>query len=350
MKTYNLAFLGFGNVGHALVQLLQSKRGELRENYGVEFALTGVASRRLGWHANAAGFPASELLQGGSGLQTPTAAFKALGSGAPSERLRPLQDWLAASQADVLFENTALDPHSGQPAIDYIRTALRAKVHVVTANKGPVVYAYRELRDLAAANGVRFLFEAAVMGGAPIFSLFREALPAARLERFRGILNSTTNLILTEMERGNSFEAAVKKAQDLGIAETDPSFDVDGWDATVKVSALATVLMDYPLRPNDIAREGIRGLTMEGVQSAMMMGRRYKLVCQAERKADGTVVGSVRPEQVPSDEPLAGCDGATSIILFQMDVIHGLTVSEIHPDAVTTAYGPLADFVTIARS
>ena len=264
--------------------------------------------------------------------------------------LAALREWLAASQANVLFENTSMNPHTGQPAIDYLRTALQAGVHVVTANKGPVVHAYHELRDLAAAHHVRFLHEAAVMGGAPIFSLFREALPAARLERFRGILNSTTNLILTEMEHGNSFEAAVKKAQDLGIAETDPSFDVDGWDATVKVSALATVLMDYPLKPNDIAREGIRGLGMEQVQSARMMGRPYKLVCQAERTADGTVVASVKPEQVPNDEPLAGCDGATSIILFQMDVIHGLTLCEIHPDAVTTAYGPLADFLTMCAA
>ena len=242
-----------------------------------------------------------------------------------------------------------MNPHTGQPAIDYIRTALQAGVHVVTANKGPVVHAYHELSGVAAANGVRFLHEAAVMGGAPIFSLFREALPAAKLMRFRGILNSTTNLILTEIENGSSFEEAVKKAQDLGIAETDPSFDVDGWDATVKVSALATVLMDYPLKPEDVAREGIRGLSQDAVQSATMMGRRYKLVCQAERRPDGTVVGSVQPEQVPLDDPLAGCDGATSIILFQMDTIHGLTLSEIHPDAATTAYGPLADFITIAR-
>jgi homoserine dehydrogenase len=158
-------------------------------------------------------------------------------------------------------------------------------------------------------------------------------------------------LILTEMEHGNNFDAAVKKAQDLGIAETDPSFDVAGWDATVKVSALATVLMDAaaPLKPYDIAREGIRGLGMEQVQLALMMGRRYKVVYQAERTSDGTVVGSVRPEQVPQDEPLSGCDGATSIILLQMDVIHGLTLSEIHLDAITTAYGRLADFVTIAR-
>jgi homoserine dehydrogenase len=135
----------------------------------------------------------------------------------------------------------------------------------------------------------------------------------------------------------------------LGIAETDPSFDVDGWDATVKVSALATVLMDYPLKPDAIAREGIRGLTPEVLSAARMMGRPYKLVCQAEKRPDGMVAGSVRPEQVPLDDPLAGCEGATSIMLFQMDVIHGLTLSELHPDAVTTAYGPLADLVTIAR-
>jgi len=247
----------------------------------------------------------------------------------PGSNLAGLAQWLKASQANILFENTSMDPHTGQPAIDYIRTALSAGVHVVTANKGPVVHAYHELRDLAAANGVRFLFEAAVMGGAPIFSLFREALPVAKLERFRGILNSTTNLILTELECGSSFEAAVKKAQDLGIAETDPSFDLDGWDATVKVSALATVLMDYPLKPKDVVREGIRGLKPDAVQSAPMMGRRYKLVCQAEKHTDGTVTATVRPEQLSNDDPLARVDGATSIVQFQMDVIHGLTLSEL---------------------
>ena len=346
MTHYNLAFLGFGNVGRALVQLLESKRAELRQQSGLEFTFTGMASRRLGWHANASGFSASQLLNGDLDTNPGSVRQAAL---AAEPNLAALAEWLKASQANVLFENTSLDPHTGQPAIDYIRTALSAGVHVITANKGPVVHAYHELRDLAAANGLRFLFEATVMGGAPIFSLFREALPAAKLERFRGILNSTTNLILTELERGSSFEAAIKKAQDLGIAETDPSFDVDGWDAAVKVSALATVLMDYPLKPKDVVREGIRGLNPDAVQSAPMMGRRYKLVCQAVKHLDGSVTATVRPEQVPNDDPLAGADGATSIILFQMDVIHGLTLSELHPDAVTTAYGPLADLVTIAR-
>ena len=342
MPHLNLAFLGFGNVGRALVQLLESKRNELREQYQLTFTFTGVAARRLGWHANPQGFAAADLLNGRLDTQTGQASK-------PVGDLSALSEWLAASQANVLFENTSMNPHTGQPAIDFIRTALNAGVHVVTANKGPVVHAYHELRELARQKGVRFLHEAAVMGGAPIFSLFREALPAARLLRFRGILNSTTNLMITAMEQGSSFDQAVKKAQDLGIAETDPSFDVDGWDATVKVAALATVLMDYPLKPADIAREGIRGLNGESLATARMMGRPYKLVCQTQKQADGSVIASVRPEQVDLDDPLSRCDGATSIIVFQMDVIHALTLSELHPDAVTTAYGPMADLVTIAR-
>jgi homoserine dehydrogenase len=342
MPHFNLAFLGFGNVGRALVQLLDSKRADLREQYGLTFTFTGVAARRLGWNANPAGYLAADLLNGRLDTQTGQAPR-------PFTDLTALADWLKAAQANVLFENTSMNPHTGQPAIDYARTALSTGVHVITANKGPVVHAYHELRDLAAANGVRFLHEAAVMGGAPIFSLFREALPAARLMRFRGILNSTTNLMLTEMEQGASFDQAVRKAQDLGIAETDPSFDVDGWDAAVKVSALATVLMDYSLKPDLIAREGIRGLAPDNLRTARMLGRPYKLVCQAQKQADGTVTGSVRPEQVSADDPLASCSDATSIIVFQMDVIHALTLSELHPDAITTAYGPLADLVAIAR-
>jgi homoserine dehydrogenase len=342
MPHFNLAFLGFGNVGRALVQLLESKRANLAAQYDLSFTFTGVASRRLGWRANPAGFAAVDLLN--DRLDTQSGHSPKSDTG-----LSALADWLAVSQANVLFENTSMNPHTGQPAIDYIRTALSAGVHAISANKGPVVHAYHELRDLAASKGVRFLHEAAVMGGAPIFSLFREALPAAKLMRFRGILNSTTNLMLTEMEQGASFDEAVKKAQDLGIAETDPSFDVDGWDATVKVSALATALMDYPLKPAAIDREGIRSLSPDNLRTARMMGRPYKLVCQAQKRADGTITGSVRPEQVPSGDPLAGCDGATSIIVFQMDVIHALTLSEVHPDAVTTAYGPLADLVTVAR-
>lgn len=335
MKTYHLALLGFGNVGRALAGLLDRKRAELRNRYQIEYKITGVTSRRLGWLANPDGFDVERLLAGN--YQAP-------------HTVGTLAEWLALARPDVVFENSSMNPQTGQPAIDYIKAALEAGAHVVTANKGPVVHAYHELRDLAQAKGKHFLFEATVMGGAPIFSLFREALPAANLKRFRGLLNSTTNLIITEMENGLTFDAAVKKAQDLGIAETDPSADVDGWDAAVKVSALATVLMDVPVKPQDVNPHGIRALTPEIVSAARAAGKPYKLVCQAERGGDGKVTASVRPEQVDLTDPLASVRGASSIIQFQMDTLYGLTLSEQDPDAVTTAYGPLADFITIANS
>ncbi len=328
---YNLALIGVGNVGKALIGLLHSKRDELRTRYGIQWRITAVASRRLGWLVNPDGFDVEALLAGD--YHSPLTASD-------------IHPWLKAANAHVLFENSSMNPQTGQPAIDYVRAGLEYGAHVITANKGPVVHAFHELRDLAKARGRRFLFEATVMGGAPIFSLFREALPAANLKRFRGILNSTTNLIITEMENGLTFDQAVKKAQELGIAETDPSADVDGWDAAVKVSALATVLMDTPLKPQDVEREGIRGLTPEIVQAARGEGKPYKLVCQAERGEDGMVRASVRPAQIPIADPLASVRGASSIIQFQMDTLYGLTLSEQDPDAVTTAYGPLADFIT----
>ncbi len=332
-RVYSLALLGFGNVGKALAQLLESKRAEVREKYGIDYKITGIASRRIGWLANPDGFNVDALLAGN--YPAPLTASD-------------IRYWLKAARPDVLFENTSLNPQTGQPAIDYLKAGLGHGAHVITANKGPVVHAYHELNALAKAKGKRFLFEAAVMGGAPIFSLFREALPAAHLHRFRGILNSTTNLILTEMENGLTFDQAVKKAQDIGIAETDPSADVDGWDAAVKVSALATVLMEAPVKPQDIKPQGIRHLTGDQMRAARAEGKPYKLVCKAE-KVNGKVTASVRPEQVNADDPLAGINGTSSIVIFEMDTIYGLTLSEIGGDAVTTAYGPLADFITIAK-
>lgn len=334
-KVYSLAFIGFGNVGRALVGLLKEKTTELHKKYGIQYKITGVASRRMGWLVNPDGFNVDAILAGD--FRAPLTASD-------------ISAWLKATNADVVFENSSMNPQTGQPAIDYIKAALEAGAHIVTANKGPVVCGYHELRDLAAAKGKQFLFEATVMGGAPIFSLFREALPAANLRRFRGILNSTTNLIITEMENGLTFDEAVKKAQDLGIAETDPSNDVDGWDAAVKVSALATVLMDTSVKPQDVQREGIRALTPEIVQAAREAGQPYKLICQAEHGEDGKVTASVRPMQIPLSDPLASVRGASSMIQFQMDTLYGLTLSEQDPDAITTAYGPLADFITIAKS
>ena len=330
MKHHNLCLLGFGNVNRALVRLLDAKKDELRTRYGIEWRIAGLATRRIGWWAWPDGITPDRLLA----EPRPEPLFS----------VNDMREWLAAARASVLFEATSLNPQTGQPAIDYIRTALDSGAHVVTANKGPVVHAYRELRDFAAMRGKRFMFESTVMDGAPIFSLFRETLPAANLLRFRGILNSTTNFIIGEIESGSTFDEAVKKAQAIGIAETDPSADVDGWDASVKVAALRTVLMDAPLKPQKVQREGIRGLTPEAIRAARAEGKPFKLVCRADRTS-----ATVRPEQLPLADPLANVSGTSSIIHFETDTLTGLTITEHNPGPETTAYGMLADFVNAAK-
>jgi homoserine dehydrogenase len=335
MRTYHLAFLGLGSVGRALARLLDRKADELKRNHGIACSVTGVATRRLGFQADAAGLDLSACMSSAGG--EPTALEDGLGA------------WLTACRADVLFEMTSLNPQTGQPAMDYIRLALAQGVNVVTANKGPIVFGYRPLRDLARTMGKRFLFEATVMDGAPLFSLFREALPAARLLRFRGVLNSTTNFILTAIESGSSFEEAVHQAQVRGIAETDPSADIDGWDAAVKVCALAAVLMESSLLPDQVDRQGIRDLSEHSVRGARAEGRPIKLVCTAEKVGD-RVTGRVRPEGVPLSDPLAMVAGTSSIIQFETDVLPGLTLIEHDPGPETTAYGLLADFLQIVRA
>ena len=242
----------------------------------------------------------------------PVKSRKESESSAPVRSQRNVRDWLAAAQADVLFEATSLNVKDGQPAVDHIRAALEHGAHAITANKGPIVHAYRELRDLAAKQGKRFLFESTVMDGVPIFSFF-DQLPAIHLQGFHGILNSTTNVILSEMEQGLTFDEALKKAQTLGIAETDATHDIDGWDAAVKTAALITVLMDVPVRLEDIAREGIRDLTPQALRNARRDGWPFKLVCRAQarrrreskrawsrRRFSAPAHGAESPAQVPT--------------------------------------------------
>jgi len=299
-----------------------------------------VATRRTGWIADANGVNVEPLLNDGFSAQSRAGVPAPHGQSAPHD----VREWLSLAKADVLFEATSLSPRDGQPAIDHIRAALEAGVHAVTANKGPIVYAYDELSSLAVAKRRRFLFESTVMDGVPIFALFRDNLPAIHLHGFRGILNSTTNVILSGMEDGLSFDESLAKAQQIGIAEADPSNDIEGWDAAVKVAALIRVLMAVPVRLDEIQREGIGKLRGEAVRAARAEGRPYKLVCRARRSGQG-VTASVGPEQVPLSDPLAWVAGTSSIVYFETDIFPGLVITENNPGLEATAYGMLADFV-----
>jgi homoserine dehydrogenase len=324
-------------VNRTLVRLLLAKTAKLRER-GIEWQITGVASRSWGWMAKPQGFDASALAQS----ELPAASWMVSSMG-------DVREWLRAARADVLFEATSLNVRSGQPAIDHIRAALAAGAHAITANKGPVAHAYEELRALARSSGLRFLFESTVMDGVPIFSMFRDSLPAIDLRGFRGILNSTTNVMIGAMEEGMDFERALKEAQKIGVAETDPTHDIEGWDATVKVAVLINVLMEESIPLASIRREGIGRLSGEAVRAARASGNPYKLVCRARRDETG-IHASVGPEQVPLSDPLAWVAGTSSIVYFETDMFPGLTIAETDPGLEATAYGMLADFIRAASN
>ncbi|MGD0513709.1 MAG: homoserine dehydrogenase [Terriglobales bacterium] len=320
-------------MNQALVRLLQKKDPDLRER-GIAWRITGVATRKMGWVADENGLDPAVLLSDSVAAQ----------SRAEAPAPHDVRSWLGLAKADVLFEATSLSPRDGQPAIDHIRVALEMGAHAITANKGPIVHAYEELNSLSIARGRKFLFESTVMDGVPIFSLFRENLPAVHLLGFRGILNSTTNVILGGIEEGLSFEESLVSVQELGIAESDASNDIDGWDAAVKVAALIRVLMGVPVRLEEIQREGIGKLSEQAVRAARAQGKPYKLVCRAQRTDQG-MAASVRPEQVPLNDPLAWVAGTSSIVYFETDIFPGLAITENNPGLEATAYGMLADFV-----
>ena len=334
MKQYRLCFLGFGNVGRALARLFVAKSTELRESYGIDWMITGVATRRMGWRVNQNGFDMQNLLS-----RTAT----------DFDTAHTVEDWLKAAAPDVVFETTSLNPESGQPAIDYLRASLNAGAHTITANKAPIVYAYNELNAIALQQGKRFLFESTVLDSAPLFSLFRETLPVAKIRGFTGIFNSTTNVILETMEAGRSFEEGVKTAQELGVAETDPTNDVEGWDAIMKVCAIANVILKTPLRPGDVRREGIRALDPGTLQQARGEGKPYKLLARAKVNTDGSISASVRPEQIALSEALGSIRGTSLAVHFELDMIPGLTVISHRPNLQSTAYGLLADCVNALR-
>ena len=343
---YKLAFIGFGNVARSLVRLLERKRDLLKQEYDITYSITGISTGRHGFAVNPDGLDiqkALELVESGKSI-SPLSTFQVEDSLAVIEH----------SQADVMFENSPVNYDIGQPAIDHAKAALNAGMHVSTANKGTVVHAYQELTELAKSKGKKFMFESTVLGGTPVFSTFREAMPLAELVSFKGLINATTNIILSRMEEGESFDDAVKYCQSVGVAETDPSGDVDGWDASIKVAALATVLMNTPLKPQNVERKGIREITPKMVDQAKTEKKRWKLVASAERVGN-QIKARVAPELVDSSSPLYGMMGSSTGLTFRTDVLpdYSVTVSEregMKGGPEETAYGLFADFVNAVKS
>jgi homoserine dehydrogenase len=338
-----IALLGYGNVGRALLELLAAKEAVLRERHDLTIGVTGVMTRASGgWlmpDGAAGASPADVVASGWPDAGLPAGATAFTGDG---------EAFAAAAPADALVELTTLNAQTGQPALDHVRAALESEKSVVTANKGPIAHAYRELRALAEKRGVSLRYESTVMDGTPIFSMAEAALPATTISGFRGLLNSTSNYVLSRLARGETLEEAVSGAQKLGVAEANPANDLEGWDASVKATILANVLMGSDIRPGDVQREGLGAEAMRSAQAALLPGQTLKQVAEAERQGD-TVVARVRLEALPPSDALAHLSGMEAGLTLHTDTMGDLTIIEGEGGPTQTAHGVMADLVAIAR-
>jgi len=324
-----LLLLGFGNVGRRFVEIL-ADRASYPGLADLDVSIVGITTGSRGAAVDPGGLDPRRVLA------------RIAGSGRFDTELAS-EEALRTLDYDVAVEMTPLDiPGRGGAAIAHVRAALERGKDVVSCNKGPLAWAWRPLRDLARQQGAAFLYETTVMDGTPVFNLVQRCLQGNTLLKIEGILNSTTNFVLGEMERGTSLEAAVAEAQRLGVAEAEPANDLEGWDAAVKVSALANVLLDADLTPERVERESLLDVPPERVREAVARGRRLKLVCEVEREGEN-VIGRVRVRELPLADPFALVEGFGSILRFTTDISGKLVLTEEEPDLSTTAYGVISD-------
>lgn len=335
---HRIALLGFGNVGREFARLLLERRSELRREHGLDADVTAIFTARHG----------SVEARDGIDLRKALRRVEAGASIASCGRgiTLPATEYIERAKADVVVELTPLRIAPRQPALDHIVAALGSGKHVVTANKGPVAYHYRRLRDLARRNRVGFRYEGTVMDGAPIFNLFQETLRGAHVLSFEGILNSTSNFILSEIEAGRSYDEGVAGARALGLLEADPAMDLEGWDATVKACLLGNILMGGRLRPEDIPRQGIAGLDAERVRRVRASGGRVKQVARGTRNGR-RVEASVSVEELPPDHPLSSVDGTSSALRVRTDMLKDLLILEWNPGVWQTASAVYSDLIAI---
>jgi homoserine dehydrogenase len=318
----DVALIGYGNVARAFARLLDSKRSVY------PFRIVAAHTLQHGTAYDPRGLP----LEPQFGPAASSAA-----------------KFLDKARAEVVIELTSLNPETGEPAISHIREAFKRGLHVITANKGPIAFAYHDLSQEARQAGVEFRFEATVMDGTPVFNLARNTLPGVEIRGFAGALNSTTKVILDAMRRGLALEEGIAEARALGVTEADPWFDIDGWDSACKAAALANVLMDARVTPADVERKGIGRLTPEKLAGLEVKGKTVVLVSRAKRVKNAVKL-RVRAEVLEAGDILATVRGTSNLLILETDLMGEIGVFTLQPGLAQTAYGVFSDLVDIAKS
>lgn len=342
MQPYRLALIGFGNVGQGFAQILRDKGAQLAHRFGVDFQIVAISDLLKGSLYNPDGLDSAQLLEA---VQN---------EGHLNSLSAPHQGWdalqtISQSNADAIIEISYTDLETGEPALTHIRTALESGKHVVTTNKGPIALHYPELSALARKNRVEIGVEGTVMSGTPTLRLGQELLGGTNISKVQGILNGTTNYILTQMEAGASYQDALAQAQEQGYAEADPTGDVEGHDAAGKVVILANLLMDAPLTMADVSCQGITQVTPADIAAAKSAGERWKLIGMVEQTERG-IEASVKPLRLPLSHPLASIGGATNAITYSTDLLHDVTLVGPGAGRMETGYALLEDLLAIQRN
>jgi len=336
--THKIALIGFGTVGQGITEILLNKKNYLKEKYGFEFTIVAVADFVYGNIYNPNGLNMPKMLEEAKAKKKFSADLSEM------DTLTLIRE----CNATVVCELTYTNLETGGPAIDHVRAALESGKHVVTSNKGPAALRYADFRKLADSKSVKFMIEGTVVAGTPVINLCEGPLAGCEITKIRGILNGTTNYMLTEMEKGMDYNSVLKVAQELGYAEADPTGDVEGYDARGKVTILANVVMNTPLKITDVSCKGITKITPADIEEAKKQGKRWKLIGCVEKK-DGKVTGSVAPEMVELSHPLAGVLGAKNALTFTTDLLGDVTIIGPGAGRMETGFAILTDMLAINR-
>lgn len=338
---YNLAFIGFGVVGQGFAEILHQQKDGLKKQYGLDFEVVAISDPVKGSVYEENGLELAKILS----LVKETGKIDVYSGGTKGwDSIKTI----TSTNANVIIEVSPTDIKTGEPAITHIKTAFNNKKHVITTNKGPVALAYKELSDLANKNNVFFKFEGTVLAGTPALNLSLEALAGVGIKEIRGILNGTTNYILTEMEQGRTYDEVLKEAQRLGYAEAKPDADVEGWDALAKVLILANVVMDGDLKVEDIERQGITKITLSDIETAKSENKRYKLIGKVWREGS-QIKGSVGPEKLDIQDSLAQVNGVLNALTFVTDNLGDVTIVGPGAGRKETGFALLSDLISIYR-
>lgn len=341
-KGITICLVGFGNVAQEFCRMFINKNIELKASTGYDVKVIAIAGRSKGAIINR------------DGIDLARALIDVNNTGSFDDRRQDIVNMetlqvIRHCRANVLVELSTLSIYDGEPAITHIETAFKEGMHVITGNKGPIAFKYQKLRDNSKDRDLQFLFETTVMDGTPVFNFVKYTLPGCKVISFRGILNSTTNFVIGEMEKGNSYENAIKEAKRRGFAEEDPSVDIDGWDAVAKTSALLNVLMDTNINPTEIDRQGVAHITLEDIEKAKKKHCKIKLLCEGYIE-DNKAKGRVHPTYINSNDTLYNIDATSSILCITTDLMGEVQIIEKNPEIQQTAYGIYSDLLTLIKN